>query len=115
MGAIACNLFMSTGSESRQGLINQAQGALLVTRFWYTRLVKARDCVMTGMTRDGVFWVENGEVKYPVKNLRFTQSYVQALADVQAVGDTDPLLKAQYREIYARVPALLISRFRFTS
>ena len=54
-------------------------------------------------------------MKYPVKNLRFTQSYVQALADVQAVGDTDPLLKAQYGEIYARVPALLISRFRFTS
>jgi predicted Zn-dependent protease len=115
MGAMACNLFMVPGSSTRQALLESVQGALLITRFWYTRLVKARDCVMTGMTRDGVFWVENGEVQYPVSNLRFTQSYIQALADVAAVGDTDPLLKAQYGEVYARVPALAINRFRFTS
>lgn len=113
-GALACNMFMATGGVNRQGLIKQAQRALLITRFWYTRLIKAPDCTMTGMTRDGVFWVEDGEVKYPVKNLRFTQSYVQALADVLAVGDSDPLLK-EYGEVYARVPALLISKFRFTS
>jgi PmbA protein len=115
LGPLASNLFMAPGSTSRQALLGRARRALLVTRFWYTRLVKPRDCVMTGMTRDGLFWVEDGEVKYPVKNLRFTQSYIQALADVLAVGDTDPLLKAQYRQVYARVPALLISRFRFTS
>jgi PmbA protein len=114
-GALACNLFMAPGASSQQVLLAQADGALLITRFWYTRLVKARDCVMTGMTRDGVFWVEHGEVKYPVRNLRFTQSYVQALADVLAVGDSAPLLKAQYGEVYARVPALAISHFRFTS
>ncbi len=100
LGAAACNLFMAPGATGLQDMLDQTDGALLITRFWYTRLVKARDCVMTGMTRDGVFWVEHGEVKYPVKNLRFTQSYVQALADVIAVGDRDPLLKAQYGEIY---------------
>ncbi len=114
-GAMACNLFMAPGHVNRQGLIRLAQGALLITRLWYTRLVKARDCVITGMTRDGVFWVEGGEVKYPVKDLRFTQSYVQALADVIAVGGDDPLLKAQYGEAYARVPALMISKFYFSS
>ncbi len=115
LGPLACNLFMAPGRTGRQALLRQAHGALLVTRVWYTRLVKARDCVMTGMTRDGLFWVQDGEVKYPVKDLRFTQSYIQALEDVLAVGDTDPLLKAQYRQVYARVPALLVSKFRFTS
>jgi PmbA protein len=114
-GAMACNLFMAPGSAGVQDLLDSLPNALLITRFWYTRLVKARDCVMTGMTRDGVFWVENGEVKYPVRNLRFTQSYIQALADVVAVGDRDPLLKAQYGQVFARVPALAIERFRFTS
>ncbi len=115
MGALASNLFMAPGTASHQELLSSVSGALLITRFWYTRLVKARDCVMTGMTRDGVFWVENGEVQYPVRNLRFTQSYIQALADVASVGDRDPLLKAQYGQVYARVPALAITRFRFTS
>jgi predicted Zn-dependent protease len=114
-GAMACNLFMAPGSANYQDLLNSVPRGLLITRFWYTRLVKARDCVMTGMTRDGVFWVENGEVKDSVRNLRFTQSYIQALADVVAVGDRDPLLKAQYGQIFARVPALAINRFRFTS
>ncbi len=115
IGALACNLFMAPGSTSLQAMLRQAPGALLVTRFHYTRLVKARDCVVTGMTRDGLFWVEDGEVKYPLKNLRFTQSYIEALKDVLAVGEADPLQKGQYRQVYARVPALLISRFRFTS
>ncbi len=114
-GALACNLFMASGQATRQQLLSQVNGALLVTRFHYTRLVKARDCVITGMTRDGLFWVENGEVKYPVKNLRFTQSYIEALKNVMAVGDKAPLQKAQYYETYARVPALLVSKFRFTS
>ncbi len=114
-GALACNLFMAPGRASRQQLLSQAHTALLVTRFHYTRLVKARDCVMTGMTRDGLFWVEDGEVKYPLKNLRFTQSYIEALKNVLAVGDSAPLLKAQYHEAFARVPALLVSSFRFTS
>jgi len=115
MGAMACNLFMAPGSTGYGDLLKSVPNGLLITRFWYTRLVKARDCVMTGMTRDGVFWVENGEVQYPVRNLRFTQSYILALADVAAVGDRDPLLKAQYGQIFARVPALAIQRFRFTS
>lgn len=114
LGALACNLFMAPGQSNLETMIASTPSGLLITRFWYTRLVSARDCMMTGMTRDGVFWVEDGAVAYPVKNLRFTQSYTQALAEVSAVGQTAPLLKAQYGEIYTRVPALKIDRFRFT-
>jgi len=66
------------------------------------------------MTRDGVFLIENGELAYPVKNLRFTQSYVQALAEVQAVGRETRLFKTEYGGRSIRVPALKIGDFNFT-
>jgi predicted Zn-dependent protease len=68
---------------------------------------------MTGMTRDGVFLIENGELAYPVKNLRFTQSYVEALANVEAVSRERKLLLNE-GGFATRVPALKISRFNFT-
>jgi len=70
---------------------------------------------MTGMTRDGVFWVENGGGAVPGANLRFTQSYSQSLADVIAVGDPCPLLKAQYGQDFRARPAIGDSKVRFTS
>ena len=114
-GALPANLFLSAGGESPAQLIAGMERGLYITRFWYTRLVHARDCVMTGMTRDGVFWVEDGRIVRPVRNLRFTQSYLQALAGVQALSQETALLKAQYGEVYARVPALRLKRFRFTA
>lgn len=114
-GALAANLFMAPGSETQAQLIAGLERGLFITRFWYTRLVHARDCVITGMTRDGVFWVEGGKIVRPLRNLRFTQSYLQALAGAQAVSKETVLLKAQYGEVYARVPALLLNRFRFTA
>jgi PmbA protein len=65
------------------------------------------------MTRDGVFMIENGEITYPVKNLRFTQSYVKALADVEMVSrDTRVLISEPFGA--SRVPALKIKAFNFT-
>ena len=73
-----------------------------------------RDCVITGMTRDGVFLIEGGELVYPVKNLRFTQSYVEALANVETVGSETRLLMSEFGGQSTRVPALKINSFRFT-
>jgi PmbA protein len=113
-GPIAQNLFLSSGKSSLEEMIASTPRGLYITRFWYTRLVHPRDCVVTGMTRDGVFWIENGEIAYPVKNLRFTQSYVQALAEVEAVGRETRLLKTEYGSRAIRVPALKIGGFNFT-
>ena len=66
------------------------------------------------MTRDGVFWIEKGELVYPVKNLRFTQSYVEALANVEAVGSETRLLVSEFGGLATRVPALKINGFNFT-
>jgi len=87
---------------------------LYITRFWYTRVVHPRDCVVTGMTRDGVFLIENGELAYAVKNLRFTQSYVSALNEVEMIGRETRLLGSEYTIASVRVPALKIARFNFT-
>jgi PmbA protein len=105
---------MAPGESSLDDMLQSTKSGLYITRFWYTRLVHPRDCVVTGMTRDGVFMVENGEIAYPVKNLRFTKSYVNALADVEAIGRETRLLKSEYG-IYAKhVPAIKLNSFNFT-
>jgi predicted Zn-dependent protease len=114
LGPIATNLFMSPGKTSTEAMISSTERGLYISRFWYTRLVHPRDCVITGMTRDGVFFIENGELAYPVKDLRFTQSYVEALAKVETVGKETRLLMSEFGGQATRVPALKISKFNFT-
>ncbi|MGE5123720.1 MAG: TldD/PmbA family protein, partial [Acidobacteriaceae bacterium] len=113
-GPLAMNLFMAPGEESLQEMIASTRKGLYINRFWYTRLVHPRDCVVTGMTRDGVFMIEDGSLSYPVKNLRYTMPYVQALANVEAVGKSSHLLMGEFGGTGTRVPALKISGFTFT-
>jgi PmbA protein len=114
IGPLGFNLFMAPGGTNLEEMIKSTQKGLYITRFWYTRLVHPRDCIVTGMTRDGVFMVENGEIAYPVKNLRFTQSYLDALANVEAVGRETRLLKSEYGSFGKCVPALKLRAFNFT-
>jgi predicted Zn-dependent protease len=114
LGPIATNLFMAPGSSSTEEMIRSTQHGLFISRFWYTRLVHPRDCVITGMTRDGVFLIQDGELVYPLKNLRFTQSYVDALANVEMVGSETRLLVSEFGGLATRVPALKINGFNFT-
>jgi len=113
-GPLALNLFMAPGDVTVQEMIASTKSGLYINRFWYTRLVHPRECAMTGMTRDGVFKIEDGEVAYPVKNLRFTMPYVQALANVEAVGKASHLLVSEFGGISVRVPGLKIKGFNFT-
>ena len=114
IGPSGLNLFMEPGEASLEEMISGTRKGLYITRFWYTRLVHPRDCVVTGMTRDGVYMVEQGEIAYPVKNLRFTQSYVDALANVESIGKDYRLLKSEYGSYAKNVPAIKLSGFNFT-
>jgi PmbA protein len=114
LGPMATNIFMAPGASSVSEMIRTTRQGLYISRFWYTRLVHPRDCVITGMTRDGLFVIKDGELAYPVKNLRFTQSYVEALANVDCVGRDTRLLTNEFGGYAARVPALRINEFRFT-
>lgn len=112
-GPMAMHLFMATGDSSVAEMIAGTERGLYINRFWYTRPVHPRDAVITGMTRDGVTLIENGELTRPVKNFRFTQSFVQALADVQAAGRERRTLIDAYG-LTTCVPAVKIKSFNFT-
>ncbi len=112
MGPIPLNLFMAPGQATLDDMIASTERGLLITRFNYTRPVHPRDAIVTGLTRDGTFLIEKGEIAYPVKNLRYTQSYLQALAGTDMVGRESRTLKA-YVGVQQSV-ALKLDEFRFT-
>ncbi|HVM30206.1 MAG TPA: TldD/PmbA family protein [Candidatus Limnocylindrales bacterium] len=111
-GPFPLNQMMAAGVTSREDLIGGLDRGLLVTRFHYTNPVHPKLAIVTGMTRDGLFLVEGGEVRGPVRNLRFTQSYLDALAGVEAVGSSRRLLRGFLGAVL--VPAVRISAFTFT-
>jgi predicted Zn-dependent protease len=110
---IASNLFMREGDDSLEDMVRSTGRGLYITRFFYTRLAHNRRCVMTGMTRDGTFLIENGEITTPIKNLRFTQSYVEALAGCEALSSTAHL-NLNEAGVAIHVPAALLNSWRFT-
>ena len=111
-GPIPGHIFMAPGQASKEEMLTTMERGLLVTRFWYTRPVHPKLAIVTGMTRDGTFLVEKGEIAYPVKNLRFTQSYIDALANVELVGHATKLQQNWFGG--TRVPALKVAEFEFT-
>jgi predicted Zn-dependent protease len=112
-GPVPLNLFMAEGQTSLDEMIASTERGLYVSRFWYTRVVHPRDCVVTGMTRDGLFWIEDGRIAYPVVDLRFTQSYVRALAGAEAISRESRLLMDAYG-FGIRAPAVKLAAWRFT-
>ena len=104
---------MAGGDRSTEQLIASVERGIYVTRFYYTRLAHSRGCVMTGMTRDGTFLIENGELTTPIKNLRFTQGYVDALASCLGLSN-QPQLNLNEAGVAVRVPAASLASWRFT-
>lgn len=85
-GPLPLNIFMNAGDKTLDELIQNTEHGLLITRFHYLNgLLNTPKAVFTGMTRDGTFLIQNGKIKYPVKNLRFTQSLVEAFAHVEGI------------------------------
>ena len=98
-------------------MIANTQRGILVTRFWYIRPVDPRTILYTGLTRDGTFLIENGRISRAVQNLRFTQSYLEALApgNVLGVGSDLTLVGGGTFGIGAyAVPSLHLASWNFT-
>jgi predicted Zn-dependent protease len=112
-GPFPLNLFLDPGDASLDELIAGVERGVLVTRFHYSNVVNPVESTITGMTRDGVFVIENGEIAYPVKNMRFTQSIIEALSNTTGVG-RDTELASEFFLSSARVPALRVEGFHFT-
>ena len=111
-GPVPLNLHLAPGAATKEDLLGSVRRGILVTRFWYTRTVHPLSVTVTGMTRDGTFLIENGQVVAPIRNLRFTQSYIEALNNVDLIGRETTLQKEFFA--YSRVPALKIAKWNFT-
>ncbi|GAB2763604.1 TldD/PmbA family protein [Rhabdobacter roseus] len=99
---------MAGGTQSLADLIKSTERGILVTRFWYIRAVDPQTLLYTGLTRDGTFFIENGQIKYPVKNFRFNESPVIMLNNLEAMGKPE-------RSGGNLIPPLKIRDFTFTS
>jgi PmbA protein len=106
-------IFDAAGPTSSD-MMSELGDGLLVTQFHYTNLSEPLPVVVTGMTRNGTFLVEDGKVKHAVKNMRFTQSLVEAFGDVAAVGD-DPTLCEAFFGGSMLTRSMVLPAFRFTS
>jgi predicted Zn-dependent protease len=112
------NLVLSAGDgPDLDQMIASTDRALLVTCFWYIREVDPRTLLLTGLTRDGVFLVEGGEVKGAVNNFRFNMSPVDVLAQAVEVGAAVPTLPREFGDWFRRVkaPPLRVDRFNMSS
>lgn len=107
-GAMAANLFMAPGGSTVEEMIKNTKRGILITRFHYTNMAHPMKVLVTGMTRDGTFLVENGKVTKPVKNFRFTESALKVFGTMDMVG------KELHRAGRAVVPAIHVPAFNFT-
>ncbi len=113
-GPFAVNLFMQPGTTAKAELMSGVKRGIWVTRFWYVRTVHPKASIITGMTRDGTFLIENGRITRPVKDLRFTQSILEALSGTLAISRSTKLQVSEYLGA-SRVPAVRLKAFTFTS
>ncbi len=113
-GPLPRHVAMDAGDTPWREMVGSVSRGLYITRFWYVRDVHPLHTVITGMTREGTFLIENGGVTRPVKDLRFTQSIVEALAEVLQVS-RERRLELGEGESGVLSPWLHIGRFSFTS
>jgi len=110
------NFILETTSarSSIEEMIRSTRRGLLISRFWYIRATDPRTASLTGLTRDGVWYIEDGKIRYPVKNFRFNQSIIGMLApgNVEMIGASERVGDSDGASL---LPALKLKAFNFTS
>ena len=108
------NLIMVGGDKSTMDLVKGTKKGVLVTRTWYIRLVDPQTVLLTGLTRDGTFYIEDGEIKYPIKNFRFNESPAIMLNNIEEIGK--PVRVADDESPFVMmIPPMKIRDFTFSS
>lgn len=108
------NIIIAGGDASTEQMVKDTSRGVLVTRTWYIRMVDPQTVLLTGLTRDGTFYIEDGEVKYPVKNFRFNESPVIMLNNIEQLGKPVRLSPGE-SPFLMKVPPMKIRDFTFTS
>ena len=114
MGEMPVNIVFAAPSDpqSLERMIASTERGVLITRLWYIREVDPYEKIVTGMTRDGTFLVDNGEVPKGVRNFRFNQSLIQMLSNIDAMSA--PLRACGEESFDMVVPAMKVRDFNFT-
>jgi predicted Zn-dependent protease len=115
-GAQPSNVILAPGDRPYEDLVRGMRRGLLVTDFWYTRILDPRTQIVTGLTRNGVWLVDGGEIIRPVRNLRFTQSFLDAFGPGNVLGiGAEPALIAGDTQLGSYlVPAVHLASWNVT-
>jgi predicted Zn-dependent protease len=108
------NIIMAGTNKSTEELIASTKKGILVTRTWYIRMVDPQSVLLTGLTRDGTFYIENGKIKHPIKNFRFNESPVTMLNNIEEIG-RPVAIGGDEVPFTMMIPAMKVRDFNFTS
>jgi len=108
------NIIMAGTDKSTAELIANTKKGVLVTRTWYIRMVDPQSVLLTGLTRDGTFYIENGKIKYPIKNFRFNESPVTMLNNIEEIGKP-VVIGGDEVPFQMLIPPMKVRDFNFTS
>lgn len=109
------NMLMAGGQGTLADLIKSTKRGVLVTSLWYIRSVDPQTLLNTGLTRDGVFWIENGAIAYPVNNFRWNESPIAVLKNIEAMSEAQRVPGRGDTQPRTIVPALKVKQFTFSS
>jgi predicted Zn-dependent protease len=116
-GASPSNYIVAGGEKTLAEIIAQTDKAILVTRFWYWNTLNARQALNTGLTRDGLFLVENGKITKAIRYMRFTESIIKAFNNIEEVSSDRKRVVAMVGAsvgVGSYVPGMKIKNFHFT-
>lgn len=102
------NVTVATGGSTIDEMTEETKHGIFITRFHYTNPVEPTKAILTGLTRDGTFLIEDGEITTPIMNLRYTDSMLSALKTIPMIGDTSDIVEE------AITPAAKLEKLRFT-
>ncbi len=105
---------MEGGTKSLEELIAGTKKGVLVTRLWYIRDVDPQSLLLTGLTRDGTFYIENGKIQYPIKNFRFNESPIIMLNNLEELGKVERTVSVESNSNYL-LPPIKVRDFTFSS
>ena len=115
-GGIGTNLYLQQGDKSKEEMIKEVKKGIYINEFWYCRVLDPITQVVTGLNRNGSFLIEEGKITKPIGRLRFTQSFISALApgNVVSVGNSSRYADSEFGEGILNVPMLHLKEFSFT-
>jgi predicted Zn-dependent protease len=113
-GGLPANMVMAGGDSSLEEMIKSTKRGIYITRFHYTHCPEPVQVIMTGTTRDGTYFIEDGEIKYPIKNLRMTDSVLRVLSHVSLISKERKLQRDWWSTFNSLLPAIKADKCNFT-